>query len=259
MSSQYLFGDTDIATQRLQVLAEVFADSSAAFLRDTVTATPRLVLDLGCGPGYSTRFLADVLSCDRVVGLDNSEHFILLAQQTKRDGVAFHLHDVTAVPFPVGPSDLLYCRFLLTHLTEPAGVIGKWATQLRRKGLLLVEEVEWIHTTNAVFSAYLNMLAALMEHQSRKLNMGPDLDALEDSMTLTKQRSQVRRFPVSTDKAATMFVLNMQAWKHQPFIRAHHSASMMTQLETDLRAFTKTASREIEIEWGLRQIAFERV
>lgn len=258
MSSRYLFGDTGLATQRLQVLAEVFADSSRAFLRDTVTTKPCLVLDLGCGPGYSTRFLVDVLSCERVVGLDNSEHFIVLAQQTKRDGVAFHLHDVTVVPFPVGPSDLLYCRFLLTHLAEPEGVIEKWATQLRPKGLLLVEEVERIHTSNAVFSAYLNVLAALMEHQSRKLYVGAGLDALEDSTTLTKRRSQVRRFPISTDKAATMFFLNLQVWKDQPFIRASYAPTLIEQLEQDLAALIEKPGRETEIEWELRQIVFER-
>ena len=259
MSSQYLFGDTGLATQRLQVLAEVFVDSSRAFLRDTVTAKLRLALDLGCGPGYSTHLLADVLQCDRVAGLDNSEHFISLAQKTRTSRVSFHLHDVTAVPFPVGLSDLLYCRLLLTHLTDPQAVVGKWATQLEPNGRLLIEEVERIHTRNGLFSTYLKILEAVMTHQSNRLYIGPALDGLKDPPLLKRRVSQIRRFPVSTDKAATMFFLNLQTWKDQPFIRAHYSASMMTQLETDLRTLTKTESREREIEWELRQIAFERV
>ena len=80
---QYLFGDTDIAAQRLKVLAEVFAESSRAFLLDTDIGKPRLALDLGGGPGYSTHFLANLLQCEQVAGLDNSEHFISLAQKTE--------------------------------------------------------------------------------------------------------------------------------------------------------------------------------
>jgi len=78
---QYLFGDTDIAAQRLKVLAEVFAKSTRAFLYDTVIDKPSMVLDLGCGPGHSTHLLADFIQCDSVVGLDNSENLISLARR----------------------------------------------------------------------------------------------------------------------------------------------------------------------------------
>src|SRR5690242_278432 len=71
----YLFGDTDRAAVRLQVLAEVFAESSRAFLQDVVKMPPRLVLDLGCGPGYTTRLLDETTQCARAVGLEYSEHF----------------------------------------------------------------------------------------------------------------------------------------------------------------------------------------
>lgn len=258
MSSQYLFGDTGLATQRLRVLAEVFADSSRAFLRDTATAKLRLALDLGCGPGYSTHLLADVLQCDRVAGLDNSEHFILLAQGTRTSRVSFQLHDVTAVPFPVGLSDLLYCRLLLTHLTDPRAVVGKWAMQLEPNGLLLIEEVERIHTRNRVFSTYLKILEAVMTHQSNRLYIGPVLDGLEDPPLLKRRVSQIRRFPVSTDKAATMFSLNLQTWKTQPFVRASYAPALIEQLEQDLAALIEKPGRETEIEWELRQIVFER-
>ena len=60
-----------------------------------------LVVDLGCGPGYSTRLLAEVLQGTHTVGLDNSAHFIALAQQNLLAQVAFHCHDVEQVPFPV--------------------------------------------------------------------------------------------------------------------------------------------------------------
>jgi len=142
----YLFGHTDVAAQRLQVLAEVFADSTRAFLRQVNRSKLALAVDLGCGPGLSTRLIAEILRCHHVVGLDTSPHFISLAQQPNADGISFYLHDVTAVPFPVSPCDLLYCRFLLTHLKQPRDILEKWATQLRSEGLLLMEEAEWIET-----------------------------------------------------------------------------------------------------------------
>ena len=51
MTKKYLFGDTDLAARRLKVLAEVFAASSETFISEAADCNPRLVVDLGCGPG----------------------------------------------------------------------------------------------------------------------------------------------------------------------------------------------------------------
>ena len=74
--STYTFGDTDLAARRLALVAETFAGTSAAFMREFVTTRPQLAADLGCGPGYTTHLLADTLKPDRTVGLDNSENFL---------------------------------------------------------------------------------------------------------------------------------------------------------------------------------------
>ena len=109
-SERYLFGDAPLAARRLKVLAEVFAESTQPFLLISAEAEPGVVVDIGCGPGYSTHLLAKSFKQARVVGLDNSESYISLARETRSDRVSFALHDVTKVPFPVTPADLLYCR-----------------------------------------------------------------------------------------------------------------------------------------------------
>jgi hypothetical protein len=50
MNPQYLFGDDDTAARRLQLLAQVFAESTRSFLRNTAgSGRIPLALDLGCG------------------------------------------------------------------------------------------------------------------------------------------------------------------------------------------------------------------
>ena len=92
---RYLLGDTYLAARRLKVLAEVYKESTRSFVLESVDDDPHLLVDLGCGPGHTTHFLADILRCDRAVGLDNSEHFIELARKTETDLISFRLHDVT--------------------------------------------------------------------------------------------------------------------------------------------------------------------
>ena len=95
--SKYQFTDTDLAAQRLKYLADVYAESTRDFILDAVNYRPRLVLDLGCGPGYTTHLLADLTQCSQIVGLDNSKRFISLAERNKTDQVSFRLHDITSV------------------------------------------------------------------------------------------------------------------------------------------------------------------
>ena len=255
----YLFGDTDIAAQRLRLVAEVFAQASRAFLREVTIAKPSLAVDLGCGPGFSTHLVAETLQCDHAAGLDNSQHFIGLAQETGTERVSFYLHDVRSVPFPVGPCDLLYCRLLLTHLKQPQDILEKWATQLQSDALLLMEEVEWIETKHPVFTTYLKIVEALLEHQSNDLYVGRLLNSLKDTGTLKRRTSEVRRVQVATDRAAAMFVLNMQSWKDHPFIQTNYSAGLIQELEKDLDTLRRNPGSKSEIEWGMRQSVFERI
>jgi len=253
---KYLFGDSDIAARRLEVVAEVFAEPTKAFLLDAVSDTPELVVDLGCGPGYTTHLIADVLRCDHAAGLDSSEHFVSIAQKTET--VSFYVHDVTSVPFPVGPSDVIYCRFLLTHLKEPDAVVGKWATQLRPRGLLLMQETDWINTDNDVFATYLSVVEAMLADQSTELYVGQVLDRKEDCCELKRRVSRVRRFRVANRDAATMFFMNMQSWKDSAFVQANYSSELLEKLERDLHDLTRQPCSVAEIEWGLREIVCER-
>lgn len=255
----YLFKDTDLAAYRLQVLAEVFAPASRAFLHDIVNTTPQVAVDLGCGPGYTTRLLADATRSVQTIGLDNSEHFLTLARRNAPERIAFVRHDITQAPFPTGPGDLLFCRMLLTHLQGPQAVIERWATQLRPQGLLLLEEVGWIRTEQPLFHTYLAIVAAMLEQQANQLYIGPLLDKMQFGSNLKRRVSRVYHLPVSTAQAATMFYLNIPSWKDHPFIQEHYSASMIAALEHDLRELAETSTNKDEIEWGMRQLAFEHV
>jgi SAM-dependent methyltransferase len=215
-------------------------------------------VDLGCGPGYSTHFLARILSHARVVGLDNSQNFISLAQQTKNESVSFCLHDITSLPLPTGSSDLLYCRFTMAHLLNPQRLLENWATQLRPKGLMLIEETEGIQTGHPVFSTYLSIVETLFDHQSKQLCLGPVLNRIKDPEIIKGRINKVREVEVPLRRAATLFFLNLQFWKYHPFIQTSVSSSHIHKLEGDLRGLANESSGET-VGWRIQQIAYERM
>lgn len=256
----YLFSDTDRAARRLKVLEEVFALSTRPFIEDVVSSSPDIALDLGCGPGYTTHLLADTTGCVQAIGLDNSAHFIALANSDATEHTRFLRHDVTQVPFPVGPADLIFCRMLLTHLQDPQSVIERWSTQLQGNGLLLLEEVEWIRTERPLFRMYLDLVAAMLGQQANELYIGSLLDKQSIRNGLLRRRlSRVYQLSVSTAQAATMFYLNVQAWKNHPFVQEHYEAHVIDTMENDLQELSINSTAHGEILWGMRQIAYEHV
>lgn len=254
----YAFGDSELAATRLGVVAEVFKRASRSFLLEADLGTPDLAIDLGCGPGHTTLLLSEVLSCGQVVGLDLSADFIETARRSASGDHSFRVHDVTVVPFPVGPADLLYCRLLLTHLADPVEVIGRWATQVRPGGLLALEEVEWIETNSEVLHRYLDVVERMLCSQSNALYVGPDLERARPAAPLAKRFSRVAEYPVAPTDAARMFSLNLRTWRERPFVQENLTPDEVSGLQRDLDALRASPPGEASIVWGLRQIVYER-
>ena len=254
---RYAFADSELAARRLALVAEVFAPSTAAFVTAAVPRMPAVAIDLGCGPGHSTHLLAATLGAGRTVGLDGSDHFLTLAQATATEGVSFRRHDVTTVPFPIGPADVIFCRFLLSHLADPARMIAAWSTQLAPGGLLLLDEVESIRTAHPRFAMYIRMVEGLLAHECGTLFVGPVLDALPERKTIRRRSSAVARLPVPDRTAAAMFALNLASWREHPWVRAQYAADTLERLAVELEAIAGADDARTSIEWQLRQIVLE--
>jgi SAM-dependent methyltransferase len=231
----------------------VFETPSIAFLTEHVDFRPQLALDLGCGPGRTTRLVADVTGAEIVVGLDMSEPFLRAAPRTP--GVTFVRADTTCT-FPTQPPDLVYSRLLLAHLPEPERVIGKWATQLRPGGRLLLDEVEWIEASNVVLASYEEIVSAMVASRGAQVSVGPRI--VELSGPGWRQRSSaLRTHPVATALAARMYAMNLATWRHDPFVIANYATKTIDDLAAGLDDLAESPEDD-EIEWGLRQVVYEK-
>lgn len=232
----YAFGDGDVPARRLALLAEVFEPTSRAFLAARGQQRPRLALDLGCGPGHTTRLVAETLRPGRTLGLDASADFVTRARREAPPGVAFAVGDVLAEPFPEAP-DLVYARFLVTHTADPAAAVACWAAQLAPRGRLLLEDTEAIETEDPAFAEYLARAAERLAANGQRLMPGPLLAGLAgDSAVVT--------LSPPTGRAAAMFRLNLASWCDDAAARRRLGAAL------DERAADR---RTGIITWRLRQ------
>ena len=253
--SGYAFGDSEVAAKRLRLVAEVFEPEIRSFLA-RVPASPRLAVDLGCGPGYTTRLVAGLLGPERTVGLDTSSRFIEMAAAEPITGVEYLQHDVTDTAFPVGPADLMFCHLLLPHLRGPEKALATWADQLQRGSLLIVDEVADIRTSEPVFRRYLQMVETVVAAQGGELYAGRVVERLDPILGLRKASSQLVELPVSTANAAAMFRMNLAVWGGRPSARASVPTDGIAKIGSELDELT-TSRSEHKIVWLMRQVTYE--
>jgi len=254
---QYAFGDTDLAARRLALLDEVFGPSSRSMLADFVTSPRALAYDLGCGPGHTTAMVAQLSRAARTIGLDSSALHISRAKASAVGTVEFAVHDVTALPFPAGPADLIYCRMLLAHLPDPVGAVRGWASQLTENGVVLVDEIEWIRTSHPVLQTHLRLAEALVAVSGARMRAGPQLSGLTDEPGLRTSFLRIAEVPVPTALAATLFGMNVAVWGDRPAELGLCDATELRDLASAMAALT-TSPATGEITWGMRQAAYMR-
>ena len=255
--NRYSFRDTGLAEGRLALLAETFEPEMRVLLATLPKKPVRLAIDLGCGPGFTTRLLMDVLQPRRVVGVDVSLGVIVRSARTGFPDLEFVEHDVTQTPFPVRSPDFIMARLVLAHLPDPAGILAAWANELAPRGLVAVAEVETIKTGHPVFSTYLSVVEGLIADGGGELYLGPCLHGAADPTDLRRLSSEVYRLPVSTGAAASMFSMNLAAWRTDRFVVANYDESFLDCLAIRLEQLRRSASKD-RIEWGVRHLVYER-
>jgi trans-aconitate 2-methyltransferase len=255
LSAPYTFGDSPVEARRLGIVQETFGPSSRALLASAVDGPPALAYDLGCGPGLTTRLVADVTGAAHVVGLDRSPALLARAIGEAGERVSFREWDVTRLPLPAGPADLIYGRLLLAHVRGPANVACSWATQLAPGGMLVIDEIEGIETTNPALRSHLDLAARQVATTGAVMCAGPLLAGLGTRLGLRPRLRQVTEVAVTTARAADMFAASLEGWGTQAVAAGLCSKEDLTELAgalIDLRRSTTSG----EITWKLHQAVY---
>lgn len=251
---RYTFGTDTIASHRLQKVAAVFNPSSRRFIAEHLSRPLGAVLDIGCGPGHTTRMLASAVRSAEVYGLDNSENFLVEAMEHGEQCV-FINHDVTRTPFPVR-ADALYARFILAHLPEAVRLADAWAGALRPHGLILIEEMENIETDIGVFQQYLAVNRGIVASQGGRLYAGAELSAGRyQSRVLSNECVEV---PVRNRDAAAMFYPNtVSIWEREEYAQLSLTSEQRAHISQTLAAMAARQNDECGIVWKMRRIVLE--
>ncbi len=138
-----MLGVDNKAASRLQLLNTIYGASSRRVLREAGLGEGSRVLELACGTGTMTRWIAEQVGEEgRVLGVDASEDQLASARRrcAELTRVRFVRGVGGATGLELGTFDIVYVRLLLMHVTEPLRILEHAKELLRPGGALVCEE-----------------------------------------------------------------------------------------------------------------------
>ena len=146
---EYVLGTDELELERLGLQHRRWVDTASELWRTAEIGPGSRVLDVGCGPGYASLDLAQLVGhTGRVVGVDLSGRFI--DEAARRAGAlglgqaAFVEGDVGELGEMLGENggafDAAYARWVLCFAPDTAGVLEKIAERVRPGGRVIVQD-----------------------------------------------------------------------------------------------------------------------
>lgn len=256
-SSHYTFGENELAAARLERLAAAYSASSSAFARHNLPVTKQRLLDLGSGLGLSTQMLHELAPSAKVTGYERSSSYAAMAR-IRFPHLTFREIDVLSPSFPDADLDVIYCRFLLTHLHRPSDVIAVSLKHLRPGGRLLVEEVSELNSSIPALATYYSMVREMQAHYGQELCVGQRLASI--ALSLGQARAVVNQTEIrlSTQRMAELHAMNIATWKSDPYMSSTHGASSLNALEARLATLAREPQDTSRVNCVMAQMVIER-
>lgn len=176
---------------RLRLLARAKWPTTKSLLRQAGLSADMRCLDVGCGPGeVSLRLARWVGPQGLVVGLDVDEAYLAQAREAaeRRHLPAVFRRENAYDLTEEAVYDLVYARFLLTHLPRPEEVLARLVRAVRPGGVVVLEDGDFAghfsHPACPALDRYVTLYRHLLRGKGGDADIGPRLPGLLDDAGL---------------------------------------------------------------------------
>ena len=150
--------------ERLRLLNRVKWPTTEALLDEAGLRAGMRCLDAGCGSGDVTLKMAAIVGAEgNVLGVDRDQSILRLAsQEAERQGLPVTFRRLAADELAEEAAyDLVFSRYLLSHLPRPQRAVEAMVRALRPGGRLVLEDVFFpghvCYPASAAFARYLEL------------------------------------------------------------------------------------------------------
>ncbi len=185
---EYALGTDDAEIVRLGVQHKLWSSSAFAIWERAGISAGMTVLDIGCGPGYTSFDLAGVVtSKGKVIAIDESPRFIEHLKKRKRllndVSLEARVGDVQQLDVAAESIDAAYQRWVLCFVKDPEAVIRGVARALKPGGVFAIQE--YMHYEGVLlaphseaFRRFMQVVAEVWNRKGGDSNVGLKLPGL---------------------------------------------------------------------------------
>ena len=137
----YLLGTHDDELTRLALQHRVWRPRALDAWRRAGFTVGQTLLDVGCGPGYATLDLAEIVGSEgRVVAIDRSRRFLDALESRRLPNVETRELDLDEGPLPPVNADGAWVRWVFAFVKQPRSLLSRVAAALKPGGVLVIHE-----------------------------------------------------------------------------------------------------------------------
>ena len=142
---EYVLGTHDEEISRLGLQHRVWRPRASDAWRRAGFTVGQTILDVGCGPGFATLDLAEIVGpSGRVIAIDRSKRFITTLEAAVRlrkiNNVSTFELDLDEADLPTVHADGAWCRWVFAFVKKPQDLLARITNKLRSGGTLVVHE-----------------------------------------------------------------------------------------------------------------------
>ncbi len=217
----YALNTGEAGAKRLDMQSEFIHKESTEHLVRAGLARGQVVVDMGCGTGFMTQYMASIVGPEgHVFAVDVSSDQLELARKRIHEG---NYGNVTFIPadiesnniLPIQDVDLIYSRFFLMHLRNPSTAIQKMKELLKAGGIIALQEP--INSTCHISGddkplKLVNVLLSLGKHLGVDYDIGLCLKALTAVQGIDNVTQEEYQYELEPDFARTFLTLTREEW-----------------------------------------------
>lgn len=139
----YQLSTNYLGRQRLKLQGDLYSSGSYQFLLSQGISRGQSVLEIGCGSGYMTPWLANQVGPKgKVLAIDNSKAQVIATRHATKNLKQVECRELSVYDLDclTEKFDIVYLRLVLIHLADPSSALAKAYRCLKNNGKIIIEE-----------------------------------------------------------------------------------------------------------------------
>lgn len=176
----------DNTSERLKLTSSIYNPYSQAFIKKCLQNQGGKALEIACGQGVMTCWLAELPGVQSVLGIDISPESIekakALSASLQLHNTEFRILSVYDLDLLKETFDIIYLRFVLIHLTNPLAALRAVYNKLNPNGLMICETAIHSHSfstpSTTCYDQFIKLIKLLFSSQGKDADLGKQLYSL---------------------------------------------------------------------------------